>query len=438
METIIIWLAIGGLIAASAIWSHIANLNKQVARLSLDRDRMVNLDVRERGIAHREEALTNEQERHRRNVEHERIEAVTRNQRERDELLATANERIEADRVAIERQRTRTTAELNEMRDAITLLATQKAIGFPWLADAIGDYFELLEKRRAGWLETKPHPARRAADEVRLAGARIREAKTEAVNNRYIIAFYEAIAPWLVELRDVEVDDEIIRVGVPSPVGEDEDPVRRWVADGEYKSLSSAERNDLALRRYFERHKTKWEIGRDYERYIGWRRESIGGLVEYYGITERFADLGRDLVVTYANGAVEIIQCKCWSKEKVIHEAHIFQLFGTKTAYELDHPGTAVTATLVTSTVLSDRARRFAEHLGIVMEERVPLDPFPAVKCNIARATGERIYHLPFDQQYDTTVIELDRGESYVWTASEAESLGFRRAFRWRGTGAAS
>jgi hypothetical protein len=37
------------------------------------------------------------------------------------------------------------------------------------------------------------------------------------------------------------------------------------------------------------------------------------------------------------------------------------------------------------------------------------------------------------DQQYDSTVIELSRGESYVATAAEAEALGFRRAWRWQG-----
>jgi hypothetical protein len=37
---------------------------------------------------------------------------------------------------------------------------------------------------------------------------------------------------------------------------------------------------------------------------------------------------------------------------------------------------------------------------------------------------------LPFDQQYDTTVIEPERGESFVATVDEAEALGFRRAWR--------
>jgi hypothetical protein len=46
---------------------------------------------------------------------------------------------------------------------------------------------------------------------------------------------------------------------------------------------------------------------------------------------------------------------------------------------------------------------------------------------------GTKIYDLPFDQQYDRTLIEY-KDECYVETVAEAEKLGFRRAFRWRGT----
>ena len=65
---------------------------------------------------------------------------------------------------------------------------------------------------------------------------------------------------------------------------------------------------------------------------------------------------------------------------------------------------------------------------------RIAADPRSARGAgNIARRGEERIYHLPFDQQYDSTVIEPDRGELYAATTAEAEELGFRRAWRWRG-----
>ena len=55
------------------------------------------------------------------------------------------------------------------------------------------------------------------------------------------------------------------------------------------------------------------------------------------------------------------------------------------------------------------------------------------IKCNISPTTQERIYHLPFDQQYDKAVIGNVPGEFYADTVAEAEAAGFRRAFRWRG-----
>ena len=87
----------------------------------------------------------------------------------------------------------------------------------------------------------------------------------------------------------------------------------------------------------------------------------------------------------------------------------------------------------VTSTQLSDRARRFASALGVKVVENLPFSSYPSIKCNISRRTGEHIYHLPFDQQYDRTVVEEERNECYVEAVAEAEELGYRRAFRWRG-----
>jgi hypothetical protein len=46
----------------------------------------------------------------------------------------------------------------------------------------------------------------------------------------------------------------------------------------------------------------------------------------------------------------------------------------------------------------------------------------------------EKIYHLPFDQQYDRTKIIKSKGEFYAKTVIEAELRGFRRAHRWRGS----
>jgi hypothetical protein len=54
---------------------------------------------------------------------------------------------------------------------------------------------------------------------------------------------------------------------------------------------------------------------------------------------------------------------------------------------------------------------------------------YPQIKCNIS-STGEKIYHLPFDQQYYNTIIDKE-GEFYAWNVGEAERAGFRRARKY-------
>jgi hypothetical protein len=87
---------------------------------------------------------------------------------------------------------------------------------------------------------------------------------------------------------------------------------------------------------------------------------------------------------------------------------------------------------LVTTTELSTTAKDFAVVLGIRID-KIPMDnKYPCIKCNINFQTNEHIYHLPFDQQYDNTIIDTKKGERWARTVKEAESYGFRRAWRWK------
>jgi hypothetical protein len=79
-------------------------------------------------------------------------------------------------------------------------------------------------------------------------------------------------------------------------------------------------------------------------------------------------------------------------------------------------------------------ARRFAKELGIELEEKFKMDQqYPCIKCNVSGVGGAKIYHLPFDQQYDNVKIEPHKGEFYCSTVDEAEKNGFRRAYKWKG-----
>jgi hypothetical protein len=77
---------------------------------------------------------------------------------------------------------------------------------------------------------------------------------------------------------------------------------------------------------------TSTEIGRDYERYVGYLYESRGWSVIYRGILKGFRDKGRDLVCA-KEGVVHIVQCKCWRREAEVGEEVIRRLLGTTHQY---------------------------------------------------------------------------------------------------------
>jgi len=326
----------------------------------------------------------------------------------------------------------------DEAKKAIARLAEEKSQGFPWLAKAYSDYLHLQDQQLADYLEIKPQPATRAAEHVREIAAKRRASEQAYRVLKYQLEYYENLFPWLIDFKGEDIDDLIIQIVEKAQRGregieEPEDGVVRHTTPGERKTLSRQELFQRALDRYWRKRKSPWEIGRDYERYIGYLYEFTGYSVYYQGIVEGLADLGRDLICV-KDDDVEIVQCKYWSREKQIHEKHIFQLYGTAVAYRIDHPEKQVSPCFMTSTTLSDRARQFANELKVKVYEDHLLEHYPCIKCNVSRRDGTKIYHLPFDQQYDRTLIEEERNERYVETVKEAEELGFRRAFRWRGS----
>lgn len=329
--------------------------------------------------------------------------------------------------------------DLEFARAALDAMFKEKSCGFPWLATAYADLFKLREMRIAEELESKERPVPKAAEAVRESSHRRFIAEKLWRILKYKLEYYETLFPWLVDFEGEELDELIRQVldgAKQERTAADDgsiDPASKFLAQAEYENLSTAERNQLALDRYRAGRKSKWQIGRDYERYIGYFFENEGWDVIYHGIIEGVADAGRDLIAS-KNSQTLIIQCKRWSAEKQIHEKHISQLFGTVEEYKFDKKLTDVQGLLVTTTQLSERAKRFADHLGIEYWESCPMAEYPVIKCNVSHRDGSKIYHLPFDQQYDRTTIDEDRKERYVSTVAEAEALGFRRAWRWKGT----
>ena len=349
--------------------------------------------------------------------------------------IQTAKEELEKERQNILAEKVKN----QQYREAIDVLAHEKSAGFPWLARAYADYSQLRLLQEATNLENKPHPARISAERVRAIARERRIIEEKLRIAQATIEYYQDLFPFLEEFLDETEDDLLRRVlsrNIEEPVRDvgdiGIDPVRVYLSPEEYRSLSTAERNQRALDSYGAGHKSKWQVGRDYERYIGYLHETDGYNVYYQGILEGYDDMGRDLIACKDAESI-VIQCKRWSQHKVIHEKHVCQLHGTVVKYKLDHPNEHLFAMLYTTTKLSDRAREFAEYLRIGIAEEFALQDYPLIKCNVSRRTGEKIYHLPFDQQYDRVLIEEERNECYVRTVAEAENLGYRRAWRWRG-----
>lgn len=325
--------------------------------------------------------------------------------------------------------------------EAINTLAKEKSQGFPWLAKAYADYFYLQKLGEADYLEHKSHPARVSADKVRNIARERRTIEEKLRIAQGIINYYQDLFPFLEELLgepDEEILKQVLSQRIEEPIQEigeaGIDPVSVYLhlPKEEYQKLTPSERNQRALDNYLSGPKTNWQLGREYERYIGYLYEVKGYNVYYQGILEGLDDLGRDLVCRKAKQTI-IIQCKRWSQYKTIHEKHVNQLYGTFVKYKLDHPDEEVSPTLYTTTKLSDRAKEFTAYLGVSIAEEFLLQRYPSIKCNVSRRNGEKIYHLPFDQQYDRTLIEEERNECYVETVQEAENLGYRRAWRWQG-----
>lgn len=339
---------------------------------------------------------------------------------------------------------------IENKEQSIRKIIDEKSLAFPWLAEAISEFYKYQDFEIANYLKNKKHPAYKKSDHLREISLENKLLRKQFKIAQNFVQYYETLFPWITEYVGESLDELLEGiVQTENQDSEDEfDPVLKFMPKAEYDKLSSLERNQKALDRYLSSRKRPHEIGRDYERYIGYLYESKGFKVEYIGIEKGLEDLGRDLICRKGS-MVEIVQCKCWASHKTIHEKHINQLYGTTVKYfienrnfvniqnelslfpELIHSG-QIKATFVTTTKLSETATMFASALGIKILEEEPLKKYPMIKCNVG-INGEKIYHLPFDQQYDKTLIK-NSGEYYALTVKEAEDKGFRRAFRWRGT----
>lgn len=321
---------------------------------------------------------------------------------------------------------------LDEQEDFIHKLLNSNPATAPFFAKQFADYLHLQDLKEVNYLQTKPHPAFTAAEKVKEIAAQKRTLQQQCKLQEYQLTLYETIFPWLSDFKEISSED--LQQFAESEIAPESEysSLKKWLSPQEYRSLSSADRLQLALERYSKRQKSNWQIGIEYERYVGYCYEKKGYRVRYNGATEGLEDMGRDLIISKDN-KMYVIQCKRWSIEKTIHEKHIFQLYGTTILQKMEHPDCTVGSLFITTTSLSDLAKSCADYLDITVVENFPLKEYPLIKCNVSK-DGDQIYHLPFDQQYDRVIINPSDGDFYASTIAEAESKGFRHAWRWSGS----
>ena len=247
---------------------------------------------------------------------------------------------------------------------------------FSYVATLYADYLLVDYENASKYLLNKKRPA--TSEGLRIGALKLQTKSylVELNKTKYQLNYLLNLYP---ELEDfIESDDD----------GDREEAARSndKIPDDTWRSLSESQKSQLLLTNYLNRRKSKWEIGRDYELYVGYKYSLQGYSVDYFGSYNGLEDLGRDLIVK-KKGETGIIQCKYWSSKKKIHEKHIAQLYGTVVSYiiENNYIPSLVHGIFITNISLSDTAKKFADFLDIKYKEIYPIGEFPRFNCNISK-----------------------------------------------------
>lgn len=213
------------------------------------------------------------------------------------------------------------------------------------------------------------------------------------------------------------------------------------ISKEKWQELTYIEKLDLVLEKYKNSWKDKLNIGLEFERYCGYTFEKTGFKVKYWGILNGKKDGGIDLIAKKKEKTL-YIQCKYWGNSKTIRENTISQLFGSSLKMAIDDGETYETfikkvkskkieMMLLTKTELSSEAKEFCKKLDITYFENIEIKDYPRVK--LVEGT-EKIFYIPTDLQYDNIIFNSTNKEyKRVTTCKEADHLGYRHCFKWRG-----
>ena len=175
----------------------------------------------------------------------------------------------------------------------------QNSNPFRFVAEMISDWETIVYDKTCHFLRTKKHPAIKKSLEVNKLKEKTRNIICDFKEMKYKYQFLLEAFP---ELKQYVDDAESLKYLADykdfNEFKEERDEVLDWISPEEYKMMSENDRNQLALDRYKKAHKSEWQIGMQYEMYIGYHLRNEGFHVVQYGIEHGLEDLGRDIIAT--------------------------------------------------------------------------------------------------------------------------------------------
>lgn len=90
---------------------------------------------------------------------------------------------------------------------ALQNIISEKSKAFPWLAEAISEFYKYQDFEIAKYLETKKHPAYKKADAVREVSLENKLLRKQIKIAKNFVSYYETLFPWINEYIGEDLDD---------------------------------------------------------------------------------------------------------------------------------------------------------------------------------------------------------------------------------------
>ena len=142
--------------------------------------------------------------------------------------------------------------QIQNQGEALKEIFLEKSKGFPWLSEAIAEYYRFIEFEVADYLENKSHPAFKKAEEVREVALNNRILRKQLKIAENFVNYYESLFPWITDYVGEDLDEllEYVVEEKSKEKSEEVDPVLDFIPRAEYENLSEEDRNQKALNRY--------------------------------------------------------------------------------------------------------------------------------------------------------------------------------------------